>query len=222
MPSCAFASSGKRQDPFWLPRTSTRIFICVDFVLSVYNNSLQLERTYFTVVQRACHGAARVPSSSQGSHGAMNSLHGSLSVPGFLARQISLLFASRQCGIAALKVPAAAPARWQFATPLHPPLLRAICGISKPQSASKCFPYLFSLLDSNTRNNSAGTKRSFGGRTTPTPIGERTHTHVKAPNPPAWQRRGRKPGTARPRVTRARQGRHPEGTKAPARRRSPR
>ncbi|KAM7181789.1 sarcospan [Macrochelys suwanniensis] len=40
---------------------------------------------------------------------------------------------------------------------------------------SKCFPYLFSLLDSNTRNNSASTKRSFGGTHTQKPHPQHAH-----------------------------------------------
>ncbi|XP_074907589.1 sarcospan [Buteo buteo] len=44
---------------------------------------------------------------------------------------------------------------------------------------SKCFPYLFSLLDSNTRNNSASTKRSFGGQKNSHPPSARAHTHAR-------------------------------------------
>jgi len=74
-----------------------------------------------------------------------------------------------------------APAHWQFATPLESPSsLGYMWHFGALTICSKCFPYLFSLLDSNTRNNSASTKRSFGGPKASRPHQRaRTHTHVK-------------------------------------------
>lgn len=74
-----------------------------------------------------------------------------------------------------------APARWQFATPLESPSsLGYMWHFEALTICSKCFPYLFSLLDSNTRNNSASTKRSFGGQKNSHPHQRaHTHTHVR-------------------------------------------
>lgn len=66
------------------------------------------------------------------------------------------------------------PARWQFATPLESPSsLGYMWHFEALTICSKCFPYLFSLLDSNTGNSSASTKRSFGGQ-------KNSHSHQRA------------------------------------------
>lgn len=71
------------------------------------------------------------------------------------------------------------PARWPFATSLETPSsLGYMWHFEALTICSKCFPYLFSLLDSNTRNNSASTKRSFGGQKNLTPPHQRAHTHT--------------------------------------------
>lgn len=109
----------------------------------------------------------------------------------------------------------------------YPPRIPPFSGLYVAfRSSDNLLPNVFHICSASliqipgrTRPAQSG---ALGGRKLTPPSAAHTHTHVRAQSPPAWRRRRRKPGTARPRIPRARQGRHPEGRKAPDRRRSPR
>lgn len=117
-----------------------------------------------------------------------------------------------------------APARWQCATPLaSPPSPDYMWHFGALTICFQMFSIFVQPLGFKYQQQLGRHKaKLFWGAENSHPHRRaRTHTRVKAKNPPAWERRRRKPSTARPRIARARQGRHPEGRKAPTRRRSP-